>query len=179
MPREDQGDVSYHMPLFESLSSTASIVIELGCGHGNGSTRAFARGLQKSPAPREDKLLLSVDYDITRPDERPEAPFWCVIHGPSESRDTVQLAQFYLHRRWPDIIYVDTDHTYEQLSMELRTWSPVAGPDTLWLFHDTWMFGRYNSMVKAIEEWVELHPELEYTELTRECHGLGMMRSKT
>lgn len=171
---EDQVDIAYHMPFLEAWASKAAIVVELGCGHGNGSTRAFARGLERSDAP--NKLFISVDQDSRRPDLIPMLPYWHIIHGPSESGETVARVLPLLKGQHANIIFVDTHHTYDQLKKELRVWQPLVGHGTIWLFHDTHMFGVPNEMVDAIHEYVKEHPGWEYIEVTKESHGMGMLR---
>jgi len=53
----------------------------------------------------------------------------------------------------------------------------MATPDTVWLFHDTWMFGQYNPMTDAIKQFADEHG-LVYEDLSKECNGLGRMASK-
>lgn len=43
----DQPEMVYHMPYLEDMASRCSVIIEIGCGHGNGSTRAFKRGVAR------------------------------------------------------------------------------------------------------------------------------------
>lgn len=174
----DQPDMASLMPLLEEYASKADVIVEIGCGHGNGSTRAFARGMLRNPTPDDGKFYLTIDGDITNPDEPPDLPYWSIIHGRSEHPQTLYQAQIALGGDPPDILFIDTDHTREQLTAELALWGAIAGPATVWLFHDTWMFGTYNPMVEAIDEYIAKYPEWEYIELTKDSHGLGMMRWK-
>lgn len=169
----DQTDMAYHMPLLEELASKAAVIVELGCGHGNGSTRAFERGLERST--RFNKMLISIDCDPERPQCVPKALYWTKILGRTEDRQTMLRTASLLARRAPDILYVDTDHTKDQLAKELEVWSSIAAKNTHWLFHDTWMFGQYNPMVEAIHEFCAAHPQWQYREITKESHGLGEM----
>jgi predicted SAM-dependent methyltransferase len=170
----DQIEMIPHMPVIEEYASHAAVVIELGVGDGNGSTRAIARGLDNSPYL--DKLHISVDIEVAKPKERPTAPYWHMVHGDSRLMGTVDRAKLILGERKADLIYIDTDHTYEQMQCELEVWSTLARPDTIWLFHDTWMFGPYNHMTDAIKEFAAAHPPLTFIDLTHESHGLGLMR---
>ena len=173
-PRPDQTDMAYHMPFLETMAAHSGVVLEIGCGHGNGSTRAFTRGLRRS-AHRLHHVI--VDIDPERPEEMPLNDLYAVTKVTGDSRDprvantaARALADFY-----PDIIFIDTVHTYEQLAAELEVWRPLACKDTLWVFHDTWMFGSYNTMTNAIKEFCERYPEWHFIDHTRQSHGLGLM----
>lgn len=170
-------DIALHLPFLKEIASKSSVIIEIGAGHGNGSTRAFAAGLARSPLPEEDKLFISVDADPSRPDEKPDLPYYHVVHGWSQQRSTVIHVIKLLKITWPDIIFIDTNHTYEQISMELDLWSSIAGRNTVWLMHDTYMWGTYNPMTDAIKEFASKN-DWVYETLTEECHGLGAMRRK-
>jgi len=176
----DQDDIWPHMPFLEECASKAGIIIEIGVGHGNGSTRAFARGLERSTA--EFKLHVGVDIDPERPQLKPRYPYWREIHGPSEDKTTVAQVAGILWQASrlsddADIIFIDTAHTYEQMKKELPLWEPFTGPITLWIFHDTWMNGEYNHMTDAIKEFAAAHG-WEYEDYSKESHGLGLMRRK-
>lgn len=174
----DQPEMVYHMPYLESVASRCSIIIEIGCGHGNGSTRAFERGLLRTTHSAGARLFVSVDNNPDKPDVKPSIPCWEKVTA--DSRSSLAKADV-----WDllcgssievDLIYIDTDHTYFQLAAELINYFPMAGPSTIWLFHDTWMSGVYNPMTDAILDFCKLYPEWEYVEITRESHGLGMMK---
>lgn len=163
---EDQVEMREHMPFLESLARNASLVLEIGCGWGNGSTRAFSRGLT-------DGWLISVDFSETHPEERPGIR-WNKVLGRSEDVSTREEVEALLAGVRPDVIFIDTDHTKEQMEKELAVWSALAGPGTIWVFHDTWMFGAYNTMTDAIKEFAAEN-DWVFTDLTQESHGLGLM----
>ncbi len=180
-PEPDQLDMEYHMPLLEDLASKASVVIEIGVGKGNGSTRAFRNGLKKSIATY--KAHICVDQELLNPRERPAQDYARIVYGRSQDPMTVKVASAVLQdviglKMPADIIFIDTDHTYEQMATELGLWSVFAGPQTVWLAHDIFMGGQRNVMTDALKDYCIAHPEWEYTDVTLECHGLGMMKRK-
>ncbi len=180
-PEPDQLDMEYHMPLLEELASKASVVIEIGVGKGNGSTRAFRNGLKKSIATY--KAHICVDQELLNPRERPAQDYARIVYGRSQDSMTVKVASAVLQdviglKIPADIIFIDTDHTYEQLATELELWSVFAGPQTVWLFHDIFMGGGFNAMTNAITDYAAANPQWEYTAITLECHGLGMLKYK-
>lgn len=167
----DQGEMILHMPFLEHLASQARIVIELGCGHGNGSTRAFARGIERSP--QSNKLFVSIDSNPDKPDCKPALSYWYKVNGDTRDPATISSTPC---RGFANVIYIDTDHVYEQMRQELAVWRVYAGPNTVWAFHDTWMFGSYNPMTDAIKEFAAARSsEWEFADLTQESHGLGVM----
>lgn len=173
----DQSEMVLHMPRLERIASRCRVIVELGCGHGNGSTRAFERGLERTEGlGGPHQLFVSVDEDPERPQCKPLARYWYKISGDSRHTWPVEFVIIVKEGAPVDLIYVDTVHVYDQLAAELETWKPVATEETLWLFHDTWMFGDYNQMTDAILDFCRVNPQWEYVELTRESHGLGAMR---
>jgi len=175
--REDQPDIALHMPVLEELASRSAIVLELGTGFGNGSTRAIARGLARSP--RSNKLWVSVDGDPARPEEPPQdVPYWKLVHGRTEDFRT-PLCVRYLNGKGPvDLLFIDTDHTYEQMRTELELWGVFISPETIVVAHDVFMFGVRNDMTMALVEWAQAHPGWKYFDYSLDSHGLGMMRHR-
>jgi len=173
----DQVDVAKFMPFMEALASRSTYVLELGVGNGNGSTRAFLRGLKRSAAT--GKLFISVDNDTTRPQERPDVEYWYPVYGDSRDQDTLLKVDLISMSRPPDVLYIDTEHTYEQMQRELEVWSPLAAFNTLWMFHDVHMLGTYNHMTDAIKEFAERTGKWVYQTMDEDSHGLGLMTWKT
>lgn len=169
----DQEDMVVHMPFLEACAARAGVIVEIGVGHGNGSTRAFARGLERST--HYERFHFGVDIDPERPQIKPGYGYWREVHGASEDPYTRYAVQDMLDHRYASIIFIDTVHTKEQMQLELPIWATLAGPDTLWIFHDTWMFGSWNAMGDAIKEFAAAH-DWEVVDYTRESHGLGLMR---
>lgn len=176
----DQPEMVAHMPFLEYLASHCSTIVEIGCGHGNGSTRAFERGMKalgSKPAPYPPKLHLIVDVDPERPQIRPtdDNKYVCkVITGDSRARDTYERVLVESKDDLIDLVYIDTEHTYEVMKAELENWEPLLSRNTLVVFHDTWMFGAYNHMTDAIQEWALAH-NWEFHDFTKVSHGLGLM----
>ncbi len=77
--------------------------------------------------------------------------------------------------RRPGLIFIDTDHTYDQMRDELALWHHIAGYDTVWLMHDTHMGGNYNLMTDAIKDFAAANGWV-YDDFRTEAHGLGRMR---
>lgn len=175
---EDTVDIAPHMNQLEAFATQAGFILELGCGAGNGSTRAFRRGLAKSKAAL--KLHISVDVNTEHPAyDKPTEDYWHKVNGDSRDPMTYERVSRVCGAlsMVPDIIFIDTDHTYEVMKEELALWGPLSGPNTIWLFHDTWMTGPYNHMTDAIKEYAAANG-LVYEDLSRGSHGLGWMGRK-
>jgi cephalosporin hydroxylase len=154
----------------EAARHSNGFVLEIGVATGTGSTIAIQEGLANHPDP----LHISVDYQ-DRMVVKPEVPWWQFVIGDSRKPETVlEVMNLSLGRR-PDLIFIDTDHDYDQMKPELANWSPVAKDDTVWLFHDTWMFSvRNESMIRAIEEFAKPNG-WRYEDFRAVPHGLGRM----
>lgn len=166
-------DISLHLPTIKSIASTSFFTIELGPAKGDGSTVAILEGMQELSA--KSSLFISVDR-ADYMEQKPKVPYWHLVIGDTRERSTVKKVQELSKERVADLIFIDTHHTYEQMSKELEVWSSLAGPDTYWLFHDTWMMGEYNPMTDAIKEYAKKY-HLIYEDISEESHGLGVMHA--
>ena len=177
----DQDDMILHMPFLERLARESRVIVEIGAGHGNGSTRAFVRGLDQVDITHAGKFMISVDIDPERPQLQPQVPWWSVVHGDSREEYTFHSVRNRLwNQGWnrADVIFIDTVHTLDYLLREIALWQAIAGPGTVWCFHDTWMFGYHNGMNDAIYGYCA-SGEWKFIDLTHESHGLGLMVHRT
>lgn len=174
-------DIDNYMPILSDMAAACEggYVLELGVGQLDGSTAAFIEGLkrwQKIQAAHQP-LMVSVDWqmDFTNPQLNPELPsWWHFVLGSTLDPQTFKFVSAY---RSPDIIFIDTEHSYEQMSAELALWGRLTNRYTTWLFHDTYMFGQYNHMTDAIKEYAAASGWV-YDDVSVEAHGLGRMRAK-
>ena len=172
---EPNVDFALHMPVLEGFAAKAGFVLEIGCGAGNGSTRAIQAGLARSPY---GKLHVSVDINLYQPCyERPEVDWWWKVTGDSRDPRTLLKVQGIVGGLRADVIFIDTHHTYEVMKAELALWPAMANDRTIWLFHDTWMLGAYNTMTDGIKEYAQ-SAGLVYEDLSVDSHGLGYMSVK-
>lgn len=172
--------MAWHMPLLRRLAAASRFIVELGAGNGNGSTRAFSDGLHLSPA--DPKLFVSVDIEDRPAFEKPEIYYWTKVTGNSQDPTVAALVAgigtAQVGTPNPDIIFLDTIHTYEFTAPELAVWTKLNGPGTLWLFHDTHPGGCYSHMNDAISEHCQRNPEWEWVDYTEASWGLGVMVNK-
>lgn len=141
------------------------VVVELGVRTGD-STRAFLAALNDLGKGE----LISVDNNPcqgVRSKLRGE-PRWVFVQS-----DSVELG-----RKWKkgiDIILLDTIHTYEQVSSELNVWYPWVR--NLIFVHDTVLPRHDYGVKRAVRDFLDDHPEIDYKNLT-EFPGLGIMRKR-
>ncbi len=158
-------DIDNYIPYLQEAASKVNVILEIGVGKGTGSTLAFARGLRG--------IHISVDHKDYM-EMKPTSRDWGFILGDSRAIATFNAVELILDGRYPGIIFIDTDHTPCQITAELELWSKLAGNKTIWLFHDTYMMGRYNHMVDAIKEFAAKNNWV-YEDVFTDPHGLGRM----
>lgn len=166
-------DINLHLPKLKELAEDQECVVELGVDMGNGATQAFmdATGLKKlvSIDIRDNRL----DWVKDKYNKAKNFHFYAGSSTDEELRDKI----IKVHGT-PSIVFVDTEHTEKQVRKELEVWSPEAiGEDVLYLFHDTYMHGRFHKINIAIDEFVEKY-KLERVDLSKESHGLTAVSKK-
>jgi len=167
---EDREDILLHMPTITKLVANKKVILEIAPDFGNGSTKAILKGI--SP----DAVWISVDItDHINSECRPQILNWKMVEGDSRLHSTVSKVKELILDFPADFIFIDTIHEKDFLAQELEVWCEVADEDTLWLFHDTWMLGNYNTMTDAIKEFAEKNPQWKYIDLSEECNGLGAL----
>jgi cephalosporin hydroxylase len=144
-------------------------LLEIGVEYATGSTWAFRAALEKRCI--QEDVWVAVDMkDQRKPWCIPMHPGYKFVLGRSEAPETIsqvsQIAQRF------DIIFVDTHHTPEQVTLELDAYWPLQDRNTTWLFHDTYMNGVYNPMTDAIKDWCKSH-DRQYADISTKCHGIG------
>lgn len=171
----DGGIANFIDDIADTCRQSNGYVIEVGVATGTGSTVAIQRGLAEHATP----LHISVDQRDCMT-WKPNVPWWKFVIGDSRSMGTmnqVELLADMSRRHNPGVIYIDTDHDYGQMKAELEVWGWLARSTTVFLFHDTWMFGTENGeMIRAIKEWAAAHSGWVYEDWRTEPHGLGRMR---
>jgi len=168
-PGIDGAIENFLVDIAEAARASNGFVLEMGVASGTGSTLAIHDGLVSHPDP----LHVSVDL-VDHMYWKPEVPWWHLVLADSRSVHAVKKV-LTITSRTPGLIFIDTDHTYEQMAAELLLWSPIAGEDTVWLFHDTYMHGQYNHMTDAIREFAPQYG-WKYDDFRTQTHGLGRMR---
>lgn len=172
-------NIALHLAVLDEYASKCTALIELGSEFGTGSTAAFSRGVARNP---NCKIWVTIDLkDQIKPECRPTFPNWHFLQGDSRDIYLVRKAAELINYGLPysiaspyDLIFIDTNHTFEHLQSELANWAPVISPKGTWLFHDTYMNGHYNRMTDAIKEFAVDWP-WRYVSLSESNNGLGAL----
>lgn len=177
----EPSDIYLHLPTFvrtvEELD--AKVVIELGV-RGGVSTIAWLYALEGRgnlwsvdcafPAPEAGTMLLD-----------PQGPLGVMPHWLFLLGDDRQQAVLDALPDQADIVFIDTQHTWEQTHAELDLYVPRVRPGGRVLLHDTAVEVTGNAttpqpafpVLTAIREFCDEH-NLTY-ENNPECFGLGMI----
>lgn len=154
-----ESDIYAHLPTLRILAKQCKHVTEMGVRTGM-STRAFMP---------ENVILRS--YDII---ECPEVRYMFDLSR-SVGKDVQYIIQdvlrVYIERT--DLLFIDTEHLYEQLSAELELHHHRV--NKFIAFHDThvpWGI----ELMPAILEFLAKHKEWSVKSHTRECHGLTVLQ---
>lgn len=159
-------DIYYHLPKLKELSSQSTHVTEFGVRGGN-STIALLSG--------NPKTLIS--YDIN------PAPLFLFDLDKNTEFKFIQQNVLSVSIQPTDFLFIDTLHSYEQLSKELHLHSSKVRK---WIaFHDTETFGlrgeNYEGKIvdglrKAINEFLEWNPSWKTIYQTSENNGLTIIQ---
>ena len=162
-------DIHEHLPtLFDAVMKVPGrpVVVELGTRSGN-STSAFLYAAQV----RQGGEVHSFDIDVPQvPDEwftNPRWHFWCDSSTGQRAKTWTSLTG----TEDVDVLFVDTDHTYETTMDELNLWMPRVRPGGVALFHDTQVMNDVCDVKRALDDWCTAHHRA-WTEDPR-CFGLG------
>lgn len=161
------------LPMIEEYAKNAVTAIDIGVCKATGSTRYICKGMATNNS--QGKCFIGIDHEDLREDFFEQEDWQHYVLGDSREQTTVDKCKELLHGRKADIIMIDTIHEYEFLKQELEMWKQMAHDQTVWLFHDTWMFGPYNPMTDAIKEFAEASSKWKYVDITQEAHGLGAL----
>lgn len=122
---ETVSDINEHLPLLYSLAMECNSVIEMGVRTGM-STRAFMLSSAK---------LRSYDIELN------DGVMQLFTHAKQVGKDVEYIKADTLNLEIDecDMLFIDTLHTYKQLSEELKIHGNKA--KKYLIFHDTWYFG--------------------------------------
>jgi predicted O-methyltransferase YrrM len=139
-----ESDIQHHLPLLNAVAR--GTVVELGTRTGV-STAAFLDGVE-----RRGGRVVSIDIDDVSRLYRGH-PNWVCIQADSRDErlpDLVRKEADIADERFIDVLFVDTEHTYEQVMGELDLWGPFVKRDGYILCHDTETFP---GVRQAVSDW--------------------------
>lgn len=147
-------DISAHLPFLEFLARQCYHITEFGT-RGCCSTSAFIKGCKGKV----------VSYDI---ETRSDIENLKQLHLPCEWEFHLQSTiDPNLDIEETDLLFIDTDHTYEQVKQELELHGNKVKKYIV--FHDTYSFSK---IIPAIDEFLATHPQWKVTYNVIFNHGL-------
>jgi len=174
--KHTETDMYHHLPYLRQvvINLKAKQVIELGVRTGE-STVAFLAGLAETGG----KLW---SCDIQSPLEvtnhGPGNPIKDHIWGKYDNWEFVKGNDLQVAKQAPkrcDVLFIDTEHTYEQAVAELEAYGPRVRPGGVILMHDTYGLQPKNQVVQAISKYMDGKDDLTLTN-DSECYGLATIR---
>jgi len=151
------GDIYYHLPLLRSLATEVNHVTEMGTRWGE-STRAFLA------APCVFRA-----YDIELNDHA--SYVFDIARNMGKDVQYIKADTLNLEIEETDLLFIDTEHTYDQLSQELKIHGNKARKYLA--FHDTEYCAA--QLCPAIFEFLRDNPLWRIKYHTRENNGLTVL----
>jgi cephalosporin hydroxylase len=158
-------DINEHLPTLKRYAEQSETVVELGMRK-IVSTWAFLAG--------KPKQLISVD--ITHPRDY-GADLWEVEDAAREAGiefDFVLKSSLEIDLPEHDFLFIDTLHTYDQLTAELERHHPKV--KKFIAMHDTNLSGDPDNMRGAVNDFLDRHREWEVAEHFDNNNGLTILK---
>lgn len=167
----DNSDICQHLPILKKYAENSQSIVELGV-RSIVSTWAFLSG--------KPELLISVD--ILHPSKYTDYdPNGCnidlvyyIAKGLGIAYEFIEQSSLSVELPQVDLIFFDTLHTYEQLSMELMLHGNKA--NKYLIFHDTTTYE--NELMPAITEFLGNNPNWVIGERFENNNGLLILKQK-
>lgn len=158
---QERSDINEHLPMLHYLAMQCNGIVEFGVRYGV-STRAFVAAMLN----RFGMWYEGVDLVLTPPARRIVELANAAGCVAELTQDDSRHVDFMIE---PDLLFIDSDHTYEQMRAELRYADRVRKylvmHDTLWA----------TDMNRAIEEFLAEHPEWVPVYKTGRNNGLTVL----
>ena len=151
-------DIYRHLPRLRELAKDCETVVELGVRDGQ-STRAFL--------PLNMKLR---SYDIVL-DHYVEHLFNTCIQHLGKDFQYIKASSLEIELEPMDLLFIDTEHSYGQLSQELRLHGNKAKKYIA--CHDTVTYGK--ALMPAIQEFLNENRNFRIKKHYEDCNGLLVM----
>ena len=161
--RRDHPNINEFLAILEEAAK--GNILELGSRDGV-STDAFLKGVEKRGG-----MVYSVDCDEAWKDAWTGHPQWKFVHAFSNEQEKILAAGV---PKELDVVFLDTEHSYELTKKELNLWVPKLKPDGILMIHDTRQFPELR---RAVEEYAKEHGLI--TEFKEESTGLGILRHRS
>lgn len=164
---ETVSDINEHLPLLYSLSQECTSVVEMGVRTGM-STRAFMLAPVKLRS-----YDIELNHDVMK----------LFNHAKQLGKDVeyIKADTLNLEIEECDMLFIDTLHTYHQLSQELKIHGNKA--KKYLVFHDTWFFGARGEhgdvgLLAAIIQFMIDNPQWKFKIHRINNNGLTVLERK-
>lgn len=158
--RRDYPNIHEHLAEIEA--SAHGVILELGSREGT-STAALLAGVEAKGG-----RVFSVDIDPAYDGAWKGHPLWHFVCCDSCDVEKIR-AEGLLEEL--DVLFIDSEHTYERVKKELSTWVPRVKPGGLILMHNTESFPDVKKAAQEVIAAKGLHAEFRPN-----CNGLGVIR---
>jgi len=173
---KSQSDINEHLPTLKRYAAECEHITELGC-RGVVSTWAFLAG--------NPKRMVSIDIEDCKVDAASNACLQAGINFEFIKADDTKI-----EIEPTDLLFIDTLHTYEQLSKELALHGNKAKKYII--LHDTEIFGhkdyygnkKYGTdgvvgLQPAIDEFLQKNQSWKIEEVFKNNNGLTVLKKQT
>jgi cephalosporin hydroxylase len=131
-----------HMMFMMPILLDAHCIVETGLGHGH-STRIWLESLAQFPRDGKTRYLMTYEIqpmldvlqDCQRVARELGVEFYCVEEAAVEALKHSKIFQPI------DLLYLDSDHHYENVCGELEGFKPYLSSKAIILLDDAWSFG--------------------------------------
>lgn len=162
--KNNYSDIYYHVPVLYDLAKNCKSVVELGVRTGI-STRAFLHA---------DCRVRSYDIEI----DPNVVNLFQIAKSLNKDVEYIQGSSLEIDIEPCDMMFVDTVHSYEQVSAELARHASKVRKYIA--FHDTYIFGLGNeNILGAVIEFMRDNPEWQFNYWTKENNGLTVIERKS
>jgi hypothetical protein len=164
-----ESDINEHLPTLRDLASECHHITEMGV-RGVVSSWAFAEGLKSG----SNLIMIDKAHPAAFGGSLDEIQKRCAQKGIAMQFKLADTTKIGIDKT--DLLFIDTQHTYEQLRKELEL--HPSNVEKYLVFHDTTTFGEVGDDSKspglwtAIEEFLVMHPEWKIKFRHTNCNGL-------
>jgi hypothetical protein len=165
-PPPHKGDICEHMPTLKLLADQCDHIVEMGT-HGIFSSYGFLSGLPKT--------LICIDYKHPSYYNGDLDLLEKIAEENGVEFEFIEADTRKIEIGKTDLLFIDTEHTYEQLSCELSLHGNKSKKYIV--CHDTGSTGVFSAgLNKAIDEFLENNPHWSRYVVYDNCEGLTVMK---
>ncbi len=188
------GDIHQHLKHLRRLAKDSDSVLELGVRN-MVSTFALLAGLSENEKP----VKVYVGVDLSYPPQNLMRRAYTACKDKAIDLKFVDCDDALFDPMDVDLLFIDSLHTYAQLSFELEKFSPkvrkyiaMHDTDAPWGFEDEpnsygsenssnlkWADPTKKGLLIAVKDFLYRHPEWQLQEHYKNCHGFTVLTRKS